>query len=159
MAGYKAGKAQRSTPDRSGRLPVAKGDAEGFRQHAKGTNRRRKTTVSRVITGSSLTVAQAQRLETALEPVAFSASCLPRTIALAQRFQGSLMGRLPPLNALMPFEDRVLLWLAPNWAEDVVAFHAAARRRSGLIDRFTPNQVEHFDEVYERELRSRLDAL
>ncbi len=78
-------------------------------------------------------------------------------MALANRFRASLLDQLRSIDVRFPFEDRVLVWLGPEWLHDVDAYHHSKGRP--LTQQFSEHQLDHFDEAYEQELRIRLDGL
>ena len=87
----------------------------------------------------------------------FSGSCLPRTIALAVRCEATLLKKLRHIDSRLPFEDRVLIWLAPHWEVDVEMYHRANGHQ--MLRLFQEHQLRHLDEYYEHELSVRLRIL
>jgi hypothetical protein len=86
---------------------------------------------------------------------AFNENCLPHTMGLAGRFRASVIQRLPSGYREWPYEDQVLVWLAPFLAKDASAFHITGG--PGMTTIFNSHFLEHLDEVMSDELRSRLD--
>ena len=84
----------------------------------------------------------------------FSRSCLPRTMALAQGHRRTLKVLIGEGNRRWPLGDRVLVWLAPHWREDIENYRSSSA--GNMVERFAQRQLDRMDEHYERELRRRL---
>lgn len=89
-------------------------------------------------------------------------ACLTRanvatTIPALSHLEGTRMLRLADRNLSWPLDDRVLVWLAGHWHEDVTNYHA--KKAGSMSDRFMPHQLSHLDEHYLQVLRDRLRAI
>ena len=84
----------------------------------------------------------------------FSESCLPKTMAVARRHRRRILRELKLTPPTWPFEDRVLVWLAPHWTDDVAKYHASSGRE--MAKRFDADQLLHLDEHYCVQLLLRL---
>lgn len=87
----------------------------------------------------------------------FTESCLPSTMGLANRRKAQLIFELDKSTHGFPFEDRVLIWLAPHWRGEIEAFHKSDGR--GMHDTFEEHQLSKFDEHYWRMLKDKLKSL
>ena len=80
----------------------------------------------------------------------YTESCLPRTMDLANENRDLIEPKLDPSTEKFPFQDRVLIWLAPYWLKDVEQFH------SGDGNSMDANHEEHklsrFDDHYSQVL-------
>ena len=86
----------------------------------------------------------------------FIESSLPDTVALAARHRERLEFELKEIEAKWPFEDRILVWLADHWLDDVRRFHADAG--PDMSEQFTRQQLHHLDDQYCDKLRAWLKA-
>ena len=75
-------------------------------------------------------------------------------MGVAKRYRKAVLPRLAGIEEELPFEDRVLLWLAPDWSDDVQKYHRANGK--ALAEWLQPHQLEHLDEHYYSVLKSRL---
>lgn len=156
MAGYKVGSEGRpKSLRRRGRSPrelvgPASQNVTPGRSHAGGSSRAKSVVTG---TGPAMPIVTA----TIEEPSGFAGSCLPKTMQLARRYKATLLTKLLRIGRRYAFEDRVLIWLGPQWAVDVEAYHSSNGRQ--LISQFKEHQLQHFDELYERELLTRLSGL
>lgn len=96
-----------------------------------------------------------QNLKTkpAQEP-SFSASILPITMFLAQALREIIEPELDAATRTLPFDDRVLAWLAPELERDIVLFHGG--RGVSLKTMFPADAVAHLDSEYHQILRNRI---
>lgn len=78
-------------------------------------------------------------------------------MALAWRCRRRLAGELSCTDEAWPFEDRVLVWLAEHWRDDVARYHRDAGH--DMAKRFEPHQLAHIDEHYREKLRGRLKGI
>lgn len=88
------------------------------------------------------------------QEISFSESCLPKTMAIALRHKRRIAAKLGPNGEDWPFEDRVLIWLAEHWSEDIAGYHTGSGAE--MARRFDPDQLEHLDDHYSEKLRRRL---
>jgi len=84
----------------------------------------------------------------------FSESCLPRTMTLAQQNRRTVVGLIGKGDRGWPFSDRVLVWLAPHWREDIEKFRSSSA--DSMTRRFDQHQLAKLDLHYEIQLRLRL---
>lgn len=73
---------------------------------------------------------------------------------LAESHRARLIRDLAEVHTEWPFEDRVLVWLADHWTEDVAGFHSG--RAPEMSAKFTPEQLRHLDQHYRDKLAVRL---
>lgn len=84
----------------------------------------------------------------------FLESCLSRTLALASKHKRRILPELAGTDSTWPFADRVLVWLADHWRNDVERYHR--KGTPSLAELLKEHQLEHLDEHYRNELRARL---
>lgn len=84
----------------------------------------------------------------------FSGSILPVTMFLAQALREIIEPELQATTRTLPFDDRVLVWLAPELERDIVLFHGG--RGMALKAMFPPDAVAHLDSEYHQILRNRI---
>lgn len=84
----------------------------------------------------------------------FSDSALPRTMGVARRHRRRILAQLARVGEGLPFEDRVLIWLAAHWKDDVENYHRADGK--GMTEWFQSHVLERMDDHYHSLLRSRL---
>lgn len=87
----------------------------------------------------------------------FLESCLPRTIALALKHKRRLLAELVGPDEAWPFPDRVLVWLAEHWRENVEAYHRGSA--PAMAGKLQSHQLERLDQHYYDSLRSRIRRL
>jgi len=73
----------------------------------------------------------------------FTLSCLPLTMELANITKKHLLPNLKGTPTSWPYEDRVLAWLEPVFADDIKKYHAKSVKR--LDNMFMSHQVDHLD--------------
>jgi hypothetical protein len=86
-------------------------------------------------------------------------NCLPLTVGLAKKYRRRLREMLADQNPSWPFEDRILVWLEPVWADEVRAFHASPDTESGLQWMYSDAQLVQFDQRCLPLLRSKLGII
>ena len=86
----------------------------------------------------------------------FTESCLPSTMGLANRRKSQITCVLDESTAMFPFEDRVLIWLAPYWRKETEAFHQSDG--PGMSE-FEAHKLSRFDEQYWQTLKEKLKTL
>jgi hypothetical protein len=86
-----------------------------------------------------------------LEP---TCSCLPRTMGVARKYRRRVSSALGNLEVGVPFDDRVLVWLAPTWISPVRAFHD--RSGEGMRSMLSESELTGLDHELYRELKKRL---
>ncbi len=88
---------------------------------------------------------------------AYSESYLPLTTKTAEESQCLIDQELRQFPKGWPFQDKVLVWLAPTFREDVRHFH----RNNGpsIAGIFKEHQLEHLDRDLAKQLRERVQNL
>jgi hypothetical protein len=88
---------------------------------------------------------------------AYSESYLPLTIETAEQSRTLIDQETSDFPKGWPFQDKVLVWLAPTFREDVRHFH----RNNGpsIAGIFKEHQLEHLDRDLAKQLSERLQNL
>lgn len=88
---------------------------------------------------------------------AYSESYLPLTMKTAEQSKGLIEQEVQQFPRGWPFQDKVLVWLAPTFREDVRHFH----RNNGpsIAGIFKEHQLEHLDKDLAKQLCERLQNL
>jgi len=96
---------------------------------------------------------QAPKITTDQMPT-FGASALPKTVELATTLQTIIEPKLDAATSELPFDDRVLAWLAPNLRRDIVLFHGG--KGKPLAGIFPASSIGHLDNEFADILKARL---
>ena len=80
----------------------------------------------------------------------YTESCLPRTMDLANENRDLIEPKLDPSTEKFPFQDRVLIWLAPYWLGDVEQFHSGDG--NSMDSNHEEYKLSRFDEHYSKVL-------
>lgn len=84
----------------------------------------------------------------------FLDSSLPETMALARTHRRRIEPGIREIGKHWSYEDRVLVWLAGHWRNEVETFY---RDLGGTIaEMFEAEQLEHLDDHYCTQLKARL---
>ena len=86
----------------------------------------------------------------------FAESSLPRTMELAHQRVRILRSFSVALVGGFHLRDRVLIWLAPHWEENVDIFHRSTGK--DMQNWFEPHQLEHMDAHYFEVLKAKLGS-
>ncbi len=113
----------------------------------------------------SATGGMRMRLQSTMQPQAtirpglspFARTCLPLTMALAFSHRAKVEPLLKGTPVDWPFEDRVLVMLAPGFKADVVAFRSGTGMP--METAFLPFQLAHLDEALQQQLRQLLPTM
>jgi len=89
------------------------------------------------------------------QELSFMESCLPRTMELANRNKPLISSSMEMQPNDWSFGDRVLVWLAEHWKDDVEKYRSSGR--GSMAEQFNSFQLEHLDEHYESKLRSKIE--
>ena len=95
-------------------------------------------------------------LEHQLDPPTYTASALPLAMALATAVRPLIVTQFRSLPA-WPYDDRVFVWLLPNFREDVERFHS--NRGPALCEMFHRGQLEAIDRACVLLLGARIERL
>ena len=75
-------------------------------------------------------------------------------MALAQQHRRTVTALMGNGDRQWPFGDRVLVWLAPHWREDIEKYLNSSA--DNMAQRFAQHQLARMDLYYEKLLRVRL---
>jgi len=91
------------------------------------------------------------------QDLAYSESFLPLTTKTAEQSKDLIDEQILEFPKGWPFQDKVLVWLAPTFREDVRHFH----RNNGpsIAGIFKEHQLEHLDRDLAKQLSERLQNL
>ena len=87
----------------------------------------------------------------------YAGSCIPQTLNLANEFKDYLSSKLADANIpeIWQFEDRIFIWLLPNFKKDVNNYYS--EKGPNLYDMFQEHQIKHIDEELLRMLKEELE--
>ena len=85
-----------------------------------------------------------------LQEKAFSECDLPLTMKIAEHSKKLLIPKLHQFPREWPFQDRVLVWIASTFREDVAKFHS--RNGPCMAAIFEEHQIQHLDEDLSKRL-------
>lgn len=91
------------------------------------------------------------------EQPSFGGSSLPKTITLALILRKIIEPELDESTKTLPFDDRVLAWLAPSLFRDMALFHGGIGK--SLMECFSASAVAHLDVEYADILAGRVQKI
>jgi hypothetical protein len=75
-------------------------------------------------------------------------------MGLANRAKTLISQELDKSTGMFPFEDRVLIWMAPHWQKEIETFHCSTG--VAMNDDFDGHQLSKFDQHYLQTLKDKL---
>jgi hypothetical protein len=87
----------------------------------------------------------------------FTASCLPNTMRLADKYRNIIEPFLESKNLKWTFHDNVYAWLSPSSYKDVFDYYTG--ENDCLIDKFVSMQLDKLDELAFSKLGAKIRAV